>query len=114
VVTAEKGEAGMAKILMDFSIFPVDHGASLSAYVARAVDLVDQSGLPYRMGPMGTTVEGEYDECMALVQRCFEAMSQDSDRVILQVKVDYRRGRDGALQSKTKAVEGHLGRKLCT
>lgn len=104
----------MAIVLLDFSIFPVDQGESLSPFVAEALDIVDRSGLPYRLGPMGTTLEGEYGECMKVVNECFEAMSRRCGRVLLQLKVDSRRGRTGALRSKTEAVEKELGRKLCT
>jgi uncharacterized protein (TIGR00106 family) len=104
----------MPVVLMEFSIYPVDKGASLSPYVARAVNVVDRSGLPYRMGPMGTVVEGEYDACLRVAQQCFEELSKDCDRVILQIKVDYRRGRQGALDSKIASVERQLGRSLRT
>lgn len=101
-------------MLVDFSIFPVDQGESLSAFVAEALDIIDQSGLSYRLGPMGTTMEGEYEACMAVVEQCFALMRQRSDRVLITMKVDYRAGREEALTTKTEAVETHLGRKLCT
>jgi uncharacterized protein (TIGR00106 family) len=104
----------MPIVLMEFSIFPVDRGGSLSPYVAKALDVVDRSGLPYRLGPMGTTIEGEYDACMAVARDCFEAMAKDCDRVLLQLRVDYRRDRRGAIDSKTASVERELGRKLRT
>ncbi len=104
----------MPVVLLEFSIFPVDRGESLSEEVARALDVIDRSGLPYRLGPMGTTLEGEYDDCMKVVDECFAALSQECDRVLINLKVDYRSGRDGALRSKVASVEQKVGRKLCT
>ena len=98
----------MPVVLLDFSIFPVDQGESLSAQVAGALDIVDRSGLPYRLGPMGTTLEGEYDRCMAVVNDCFRAMSAECGRVVLQLKVDYRRGTAGRLQAKIASVARKL------
>ena len=42
----------------------------------RSLEIIDDSGLPYRLGPMGTCLEGEYDEVMAVVHRCFERMQR--------------------------------------
>jgi uncharacterized protein (TIGR00106 family) len=104
----------MPIVLIELSIFPIDKGDSLSASVAEALDIIDASGLPYRLGPMGTTIEGEYEACMKVVEACFARMRQSSHRVSIQLKVDYREGRRGALASKIEAVEEQLGRKLCT
>ncbi len=60
--------------LMEFSMIPLDKGPSFSDYVARILTLVDQSGLDYRLNPMGTVVEGEWDDLMALLTRCFRAL----------------------------------------
>ena len=38
---------------------PLDKGESLSQYVARSLDIIDKSGLPYQLTPMGTIIEGE-------------------------------------------------------
>jgi uncharacterized protein YqgV (UPF0045/DUF77 family) len=42
-------------VIVEFSIFPMDKGESLSAYVARALKIIQDSGLPYelRKGPSG-------------------------------------------------------------
>ena len=45
--------------LMEFSIIPLDKGDSMGTYVARVLSVVDESGLDYRLNPMGTVVEGE-------------------------------------------------------
>jgi uncharacterized protein (TIGR00106 family) len=92
-------------VILDFSIFPVDKGESVSAYVSRAVKIIKESGLPYELGPMGTCVEGEWDEVMALVDQCFEALKQDCSRVYMTLKVDYRRGAAGRMEGKIQSVE---------
>ncbi|MCX7824410.1 MAG: MTH1187 family thiamine-binding protein [Verrucomicrobiae bacterium] len=101
-------------ILLEFSMFPVGKGESLSRYVARSLDIIDRSGLDYRLGPMGTVLEGDWDECMAVVRQCYEAMRKDCPRVYCAIKIDHRRGRRGRLRSKTASVESKLGRKLKT
>jgi uncharacterized protein YqgV (UPF0045/DUF77 family) len=61
---------------------------------------------------MGTVVEGEWDELLALLTQCFRALEKDSDRISLQAKFDCRKGVTGALKSKIKSVEEKVGRTL--
>ena len=94
--------------LVDLSIFPLDKGDSLSAYVARVLKIIKDSGLPHKMGPMGTSMEGEWDEVMGVVNNCFEELKKDCDRVYMTLKVDYRKGPSGRIESKVKSVEEKL------
>jgi len=99
-------------LLAEFSMSPLDKGVSLSEFVARSLDIIDRSGLPYRLGPMGTCLEGEWDQVMTVVRDCFERMSQDCERITVSFKGDWRRGRSGRLEAKIEAVEQRLGRQL--
>ena len=92
-------------LLIDFSIFPVDKGESVSAYVSRAVRKIQQSGLSYKVGPMGTAIEGEWEEVMALVKECMDEMARESRRVYFTIKGDYRKGSSGRIESKIRSVE---------
>jgi uncharacterized protein (TIGR00106 family) len=99
-------------VLVEVSMFPIGKGESVSAYVARALDIIDRSGLDYKLGPMGTTIEGEWDEVFGVIQKCFEDMKQDCNRVEFMIKGDYRKGHENALGSKLEAVEKKLIRRL--
>jgi uncharacterized protein (TIGR00106 family) len=92
-------------VILDFSIFPVDKGESVSAYVSRAVKIIQESGLPYKLGPMGTCIEGEWDEAMTLVDRCFQALKQDCSRIYMTIKIDYRSGAVNRMEGKIRSVE---------
>jgi uncharacterized protein (TIGR00106 family) len=98
--------------LMEFSMTPLSKGESVSPYVARSVQIVEQSGLDYRLHAMGTVVEGELEPLLDLLRRCFAAMQHDCDRITCSVKFDYRRDRVGGLEAKVASVEEKLGRKL--
>jgi uncharacterized protein (TIGR00106 family) len=101
-------------LLAEFSLTPLDKGASVGAWVSQSLDVIDRSGVPYRLGPMGTCVEGEWDEVMGLVKACFDRMAADCDRVSISLKGDWRRGASGRLTAKIEKVEQLLGRKLQT
>lgn len=100
--------------LMEFSIFPVDKGASVSTYVARCLDIIDSSGLQYRLHAMGTVVEGELPELLDTLQRCFAALQADCERITCTVKFDYRGGSESRLETKPASLEAKLGRRLRT
>jgi uncharacterized protein (TIGR00106 family) len=76
--------------------------------VAEAVRLVRESGLPNETNAMFTNVEGEWDEVMALVKRCVDAVADHAPRVSVVLKIDHRPGTAGALQGKVAAVEQRL------
>lgn len=80
----------MPVILLEFSMTPLTKGESVSKYVARSLDIIDKSGLDYRLNPMGTVIEGEWD------------------------KVDYRKGKTGRITAKIESVEKRLKKKLKT
>lgn len=101
-------------VLAEFSIWPMDKGESVGKYVARCIDLIDKSGLPYKLGPLGTCVEGEWDQVMGVIRQCYEALAADCNRISCTVKIDYRKDRKDMLSSKVASVERALGRKLRT
>lgn len=100
--------------LMEFSMIPLDKGTSFSAYVARILTIIDQSGLDYRLNPMGTVVEGEWEELLTLLTRCFRDLEKDSNRISLQVKFDYRKGSEPRMDKKVQSVQAKTGRLLKT
>jgi len=99
-------------ILLEFSMTPLDKGESVSEQVSRSLEIIDKSGLPYKLNPMGTVVEGEFDEVMGVVKACFERMARDCARISTAIKMDYRRGGTGRIESKIKSVEKRLGKEL--
>jgi len=99
-------------MLLEFSIAPMDKGSSVGRYVARALDIVDRSGIPYRLNPMGTVLEGSWDEVTGVVRRCLEDLERDCDRISITMKLDHRKGKTGALRTKVEEVERLVGRKL--
>ncbi len=99
-------------VLLEFSMSPLGKGESVSEYVARSLDIIDRSGLPYQLTAMGTILEGEWDQVIGVVGRCLERMSQDCGRVTCTIKLDWRRGATGRLQGKIESIERRLGREL--
>jgi uncharacterized protein (TIGR00106 family) len=99
-------------VLLEFSMSPLEKGASVGEYVTRSLKIIDESGLDYRLHAMGTIIEGEIDDVLDVLKRCLEAMAVDCDRITCTAKLDYRRGHSGRLETKVASVEKKLGRKL--
>ncbi|HZC67353.1 MAG TPA: MTH1187 family thiamine-binding protein [Nitrospirales bacterium] len=101
-------------VLLEFSMSPLGKGESVGKYVARSLEIVDRSGVEYRLNPMGTVLEGDWDDVFGVVKQCFERMRKDCNRISCSIKVDYRKGAKGRLHAKVASVEQRLGRKLKT
>ncbi len=99
-------------MIVEFSVVPIGRGEALAERVARILDIVDQSGLPYQLTAMGTLVEGDWDEVLGLVRRCHEAMGDGSGRVYTHITIDDRPGTKGRIAGKVREVEDVLGRTL--
>ena len=91
---------------------PLEKGSSVGEYVARSLQIVEASGLDYRLHAMGTLVEGDIDQVLGVLKMCLEAMAADCDRITCTAKLDYRRGYSGRLEAKVSSVEQKLGRPL--
>ena len=95
-------------MLLAFSISPQTSDqpdGSVSQAVAAAVKVVRESGLPNETTSMFTTVEGEWEEVMAVVKRCVDAVAERTPRISLVMKADIRPGHTGQLTAKVKRIE---------
>ena len=99
-------------MLIEFSIVPIGSGSSISDRIAEVLNIVDSSGFPYKINPMGTVVEGEWDELMQLVKKCHEGMMEKEERVMTTISIDDRKGRLKRIDEKVKSVEKRLGKSL--
>jgi uncharacterized protein (TIGR00106 family) len=95
-------------MLVAFSITPLGTGEAVGDLVAEAVRVVRASGLPNRTDAMFTTVEGEWDETMAVVKQAVDAVAARAPRVSLVLKADLRPGVTDGLSSKVETVERYL------
>ena len=99
-------------VLAEFSMLPVDKGESLSKYVAQIIDIIDTSGLNYHLTPMGTIIEGTWEEVMSVITECYKYLEQYSNRISTSIKIDYRSGDESRMKSKIEKVESILKRRL--
>ena len=95
-------------MIVAFSVTPLGVGDDVGEYVADAVRVVRESGLPHRTDAMFTSVEGGWDEVMDVVRRAVAAVEARAPRVSLVLKADIRPGHTNQLTAKVQRVEEHL------
>ena len=99
-------------MLAQLTLFPLGKLSGMSADVAKVIDLIEKSGLPYQLTGMGTLIEGEWDEVIELVGACRKALLEDNERIYMVLKVDDHKGKTGKLTGKVNSVESKLGRQV--
>ena len=92
-------------MIIAFSITPLGVGEGVGEYVADAVRVVRDSGLPNHTDAMFTSVEGDWDEVMDVVKRAVDAVAARAPRVSLVLKADIRPGVTDGLTAKVETVE---------
>lgn len=95
-------------MLVAFSVTPLGVGDSVGDLVAEAVRVVRASGLPNQTDSMFTTIEGEWDEVMAVVKQAVDAVAAKAPRVSVSLKADIRPGVTDALTAKVAHIERAL------
>lgn len=99
-------------MLVEFSIVPIGVGSSIGDQLAEVLRIVDASGLPYKVNPMGTVIEGEWDEVMKLVKKCHGVIMKTGERAITTISIDDRKGKPKRIDAKVKSIERRIGKAL--
>jgi uncharacterized protein (TIGR00106 family) len=99
-------------MLAELSINPLGRGTHLSQDIAEILKVVDDSGLPYRLTPLGTCIEGEWDQVMPLVRKCHDKARSLSSHVMTTVRIEDEEGGKNKLIDNVESVERAARRQL--
>lgn len=101
-------------MLFQVSMFPTARkSASVSKDVAKVIDIIDKSGLPYKLTAMSTIIEGEWDAVMRIINKArLMLRRQGHDRIYIIINIDDRKGAKKRLTGKIQSVEKRLGREV--
>ena len=102
-------------MLAELEVIPIGTGStSVSSVLAEVARLIDRSGLDYRVGAMGTVVEGEWDRIMLLAKQCHQAVLASTGRVMTSIRIDDRKDKPGAgrITQKVQSLEAKVGKPL--
>jgi len=98
-------------MIVAFSVTPLGVGEDVGELVADAVRVVRASGLPNRTDAMFTSIEGEWDEVMAVVKEAVQIVTQKANRVSVVLKADIRTGVTNGLTVKVEGLERYLAQR---
>jgi len=97
------------RVSVDLCVIPIGVGTSLSDYVAACQRVLRDAGLSTRLHAFGTNIEGEWDEVMAAVKACHQAVHiMGAARISSTMKIGTRTDRVQSLDDKVHSVEQKL------
>ena len=97
-------------VLVEFSMFPTDKGESVSKYVSRILKMIQQSGVKYKLSPMGTVFETEeMQDALDLINKAYRELEPDCGRIYTNIKMDIRKGKSDRIHTKIKSIEDKIG-----
>ncbi len=87
--------------------------SSVSKDVAKVIDIIDKSGLPYKLTAMSTVIEGEWEPVMKVINKARLALRRRGhDRIYIIINIDDRKGARNRLTGKVESIEKHLRREI--
>jgi len=93
-------------LIVEISFVPIGVGTSLSSYIAKVIKNIEKSGLKYQLTPMGTIVEGEWNEISNLIDYSHNLIFEMGiERIITNIKIDYRLDKKSSMQDKIDSVK---------
>ncbi len=96
-------------VIVDLCVVPVGVGVSLSPYIAECQRVLEQRGLKTSLHAYGTNIEGPWDEVMAAVKACHEAVhALGAPRITTTMKIGTRTDRVQTMEEKVTSVEEKL------
>lgn len=99
-------------MVLELTIIPIGHEHSMSGDLARAVKIIERSGLDYRVTAFGTLVEGTWDQLTSLAKECHFEVRKGSERVLTMMRLDDYGERTGEIEGAVNRVEARLGRAV--
>ena len=82
----------MPVVNLSFQIIPVVAEDHIYPIVDEVVSYIASQNIPYEVGPMETTMEGELDQLLAIVKEAQKiCMNLGVNRVLSVIKIDYSR-----------------------
>jgi len=99
-------------MLVELSINPLGRGTHLSQDLAEILKLIDDSGIRYGLTPLGTCIEGEWDEVIPLIKRCHKKARSTSPHIFTTLRIEDEEGATNKIQENVASVERAPGRSL--
>ena len=92
-------------VLVEFAMFPMDKGESVSEYVSKIIKMFKKSNFNYELTPMGTIFEVEnIEKATDIINKAYKELEKDCNRVYATIKMDIRKNKSNRMQQKIESV----------
>ncbi|MBH9979088.1 MTH1187 family thiamine-binding protein [Bifidobacterium sp. W8108] len=87
------------------AIAPSGQGEELSTYVAQAIEVIRDSGLPNETNAMSTVIEGDLGQVMQTVEKATRVLAEQGYRTGVTLKLDIRQGKRDQIHRKVELID---------
>ena len=97
------------RVIADICVVPFTGRASVRAEVARAHEILRETGLPVLLHGYGTNIEGEFSVVMGALERIHEELhASGASRISTTIRLGSRTDKEQSVQDKVDAVRSEL------
>jgi uncharacterized protein YqgV (UPF0045/DUF77 family) len=88
-------------ITLGLQIVPKSNAQNSYELVDTAINIIQQSGVPYRITPFETVMEGSYDQLMQISEEAQKAvLSAGADECLVYFRIHYKKDSDVTFEEK--------------
>lgn len=98
-------------MIVQFSINPMD-SEHISKDIDQITDYLDEAGVEYSVGPIGTSIQGDWNSVMPVIQKCHQMIVDGHRRVLTSITIDDHKGKEHSLRGAIKAGLDGKGERL--
>lgn len=94
------------KINLALQVLPRSATKDSYALVDKAIQIIEQSGVTYKVCPFETVLEGYYDELMEIVKKVHEqCYASGTETMMTYIKIQSSASRDVTIQDKMEKYD---------
>lgn len=98
-------------MVIEFSVYPVGC-THYAKQIGDVIKILDGKKIEYQVGPMGTSIRGEWEEIMPVVKQCHEMLVNQYGRVITHVSIDERKEGESSLKDRVQDIADEVGHEV--
>jgi uncharacterized protein (TIGR00106 family) len=96
------------EMIVQFSVNPMD-SEHISEDINKITAYLDKIGIDYDVGPIGTSIQGDWDTIMPVIQKCHQMIVRDHARVLTTITIDDHKHKEHSLEAAMTSVAEPIG-----
>ncbi len=98
-------------MIVQFSVNPMD-SEHISEDINKITAYLDKVGLDHEVGPIGTSIQGDWDTIMPVIQKCHQMIVRNHARVLTTITIDDHKYKEHSLETAMSTVAEPVGISL--